>query len=114
MSELKPQSRELRDDGQRQDETETPAESGATRIHPLATFLVGLVIGLLIGYGGRPSATQPSTSNTPVPAGGIRSTDTAASNAASPTLMDTVIAQTRHFKGDPDAPVTIIEFSDFQ
>jgi protein-disulfide isomerase len=29
-------------------------------------------------------------------------------------LMDAVVAQTRHFKGDSNAPITIIEFSDFQ
>lgn len=34
--------------------------------------------------------------------------------AAQPTMMELVIAQTRHFKGAPDAPITIIEFSDFQ
>jgi len=78
------------------------------RVHPLATFLVGLVIGLLIGYGGRPSVTQPQATRTPVLPGQTRNT------SGVPTLMDTLIAQTRHFKGDPNAPVTIIEFSDFQ
>ena len=28
--------------------------------------------------------------------------------------MDSVVAKTRHFKGDANAPVTIIEFADFQ
>ena len=43
---------------------------------------------------------------------------TALAPTVSPTAgsvdMDTAIALTRHFRGDPDAPVTIIEFSDFQ
>ena len=36
------------------------------------------------------------------------------SGVATPTLMDIVAADTRHFKGDPSAPVTIVEFGDFQ
>ena len=93
-------------------EAEPAPEPRRARVHPLATFLIGLVIGLFIGYGGRPSATAPATqpqaTRTPVLPGQARNA------SGAPTLMDTLIAQTRHFKGDPNAPVTIIEFSDFQ
>jgi hypothetical protein len=46
-------------------------------------------------------------------------TDANAAAALTPTtkratLLDAVIAQTRHFKGNTNAPVTIIEFGDFQ
>lgn len=83
-------------------------EPRGSRIHPLAIFLAGLVIGLFIGYSGRPSTTAPQATRTPVLPGQARSA------SGAPTLMDTLIAQTRHFKGDPNAPVVIIEFSDFQ
>jgi hypothetical protein len=35
-------------------------------------------------------------------------------DAATPPLMDIAASDARHFKGDPDAPVTIVEFGDFQ
>lgn len=36
------------------------------------------------------------------------------SASATPTLMEFVLADARHFQGDQTAPVTIIEFSDFK
>jgi hypothetical protein len=87
------------------------------------TIAVGLLMlgtGLLLGYFGRPLIRpQP-----PIPAS-VASADTGSQSAASdvnpaaddrpqPTLMEGVVAQTRHFKGDPDAPITIVEFGDFK
>ena len=73
--------------------------------------VVMLVLGLLVGYYGRPlisNQTQSVNSAAPVvlPA--------ADNSATQEKLMETIVAKTRHFKGDPDAPVTIIEFADFQ
>jgi protein-disulfide isomerase len=71
-----------------------------------------LALGLLIGFYGRPfilAGPQSDASSAPpvvIP--------TADNSAAQQKLMETVVAQTRHFKGDPNAPVTIIEFADFQ
>jgi|SaaInlStandDraft_4_1057021.scaffolds.fasta_scaffold131402_2 hypothetical protein len=85
-------------------------------IQSWATPIVGiimLVIGLFGGYyGGQPAngnvgeqAAAPQI-NAPAPVDG---TDT-----DNEELMDYVISQSRHFKGDPDAPVTLVEFGDFQ
>jgi hypothetical protein len=53
-----------------------------------------LIIGVLIGFFGRPLVLpEKSTGN---------------------SVVDQLIAQTRHFKGNANAPVTILEFSDFQ
>jgi len=65
------------------------------------TMLVGAVmlfVGILIGYLGHGSTAPGNQANQPKPA----------------TLMDPIVSQTRHFKGDPKAPVTMVEFSDFQ
>ena len=84
-------------------------------IQSWATPIVGvvmLVLGLLVGFYGRPfilAGTQSDTSSVPpvvIP--------TADNSAAQQELMETVVAQTRHFRGDPNAPVTMIEFGDFQ
>ncbi len=84
----------------------------AARINPVATLIAGLLVGILVGYTGRPLVTPKPLSPTPVTA--PSDANPPASNPASATLMDSVVAQTRHFEGDPNAPVTIIEFGDFQ
>jgi protein-disulfide isomerase len=95
------------------------------RGNPLAIVVVGLVmliIGIMIGFFGRSLVTpQPldaapvASVDTPEPPVVSESDAVAAGGNPSPAmLMDAVVAQTRHFKGDPDAPITIVEFSDFR
>ena len=78
-------------------------------------------LGLFSGYSFRSRIPQnaENVSNQAVEAAGqggqnpvvqIPTPDTSAQQEA---LMEAVIAVTRHFKGDPNAPVTVIEFSDF-
>jgi len=116
----------------------SPSERGAAALmNNLVVIINGLImlaIGIVIGYLGRPlvapeSAPEAQTiviTATPDPAAVTATTQPEAStlfptptaNAASATqaadLMTTVIGQTRHFRGDPNAPVTIVEFADFQ
>jgi protein-disulfide isomerase len=35
-------------------------------------------------------------------------------NQATPTIMEFVMSDARHVEGEADAPVTIVEFSDFK
>jgi hypothetical protein len=86
----------------------------------ILSALAMLLIGITLGYTARPML-DPAPAPTPVvivvtPA---PNTDANAAAALTPTtkratLLDAVIAQTRHFKGNTNAPVTIIEFGDFQ
>lgn len=77
-----------------------------TPVHLVAVFVAGVVLGGLLGYFGggllaSRSETQAAAQPAAAPGGGAG-------------LMASVVEQTRHFKGDPDAPVTMIEFSDFR
>ncbi len=126
------------------EQTEPVAEPETIQLNlgPLISLVIGLGLGFLAGFAGRPylmSQSQPSVALTQegitpssaaaTPAGAAQSAaptsapasaantptdDAAAREAAAQQLMDWLIARTRHFKGDPSAPVTMIEFSDFQ
>jgi hypothetical protein len=103
---------------------ETAPRKATLRLDLLATLIVGVMVGIVIGYLGRPLvASEPQRStpsraenvaDSPTSAGPTATPESSASNASAQTLMDAMIAQTRHFRGDASAPVTIIEFSDFQ
>jgi len=94
-------------------------------IQSWATPIIGVVMliaGLFGGYYLRPVISSDptpvaavagnSTSNTEnVP---IVPTPDATRSAQQQEMMTAVVERTRHFYGDPNAPVTIIEFSDFQ
>ena len=102
---------------QEQTNTMSAPEPTAARINPLATIAVGLVmlaIGIAAGYFGRPLVTPEPLEAMPVASVDPAEPSAAADAANAAALMDAVMAETRHFKGDPDAPVTIVEFSDFQ
>jgi hypothetical protein len=85
---------------------------------PIAAAVM-LVIGLLGGYFGRPLIENGNTTTrTAAPA--VAQPTVATSNVSIPEftsaddLMAYLVSQAVHFKGDENAPVTIIEFSDFQ
>lgn len=68
-----------------------------------------LIIGLLSGYYGRPLVSG-SEEQAVVP----QSIAPSQADVGNEELMTYLVSQTRHFKGNPDAPVTLIEFGDFQ
>ena len=102
------------------EEEEKPSPALTINIHSWWTPIVGrvlLVVGLLAGYFIRPMITPDIAAD----AGGSSSIP-APTTAPQPTvdpetrkqLMDFLLPQVKHYKGDANAPVTLIEFSDFQ
>jgi protein-disulfide isomerase len=92
-------------------------------IQSWATPIIGLlmlVVGLLGGYYVRPltlaqatnvTGSSGATMSAVTPPAAIPTTD---QTAAQKNLMASLVAKTRHFTGAPNAPVTMIEFGDFQ
>ncbi len=89
---------------------------GPIIVQSFSTPIVGaimLIAGLLIGYFGRPLvaaqlAPAPTATAIPVAAESDSQTESRA------LLMQSLIARTDHFQGKEDAPVVMLEFSDFQ
>jgi len=95
-------------------------------IQSWATPIIGLLMlaaGFAGGYFGRPLITnqdspiaiatsQPQSSTIQQPQ--VPPTANPTEAATRQEMMDFLVTQTRHFMGDEEALVTIIEFSDFQ
>ena len=80
-----------------------------------ATPIVGvvmLIVGLFGGYYGRPLVGSENE-QVAVPQV-IQPAQPQGSGVSNEELMDYLNSQVRHVMGDPDAPVTIVEFGDFQ
>lgn len=78
----------------------------------LAIIVSVLLIGVLVGCGSLPQEMPQSASPTSTsPASPAAPSD---DNPSTPDPFDAVALQTRHFMGEPNAPVTIVEFGDFQ
>ncbi len=82
---------------------------------PILALLM-LVIGLVVGFAGRPlvEGRLLPTAILPVADSAAAPTSAVANDAARQQMMADVIKQTVHFMGSQNAPVTIVEFSDFQ
>ena len=94
-------------------------------VYSWGTLIFGalmLFVGLLGGYLMYPYIPLGSSSSAeaavlPLPNSGADTQAAAETPVDGPSeeeMMDFLVTQTRHLKGDPDAPVLVLEFSDFQ
>ena len=96
-----------------------PPPNTSNALVTILTGLVMLLMGVIVGYLSHPalvgylspSATpEPTSTTAPTPK---PTQDTARATQAA-ELMDYINANTRHLRGNANAPVTLVEFSDFQ
>lgn len=88
-------------------------------LYSWATPIIGvvmLIVGILSGFYFRQVIGESNSTKTPAAVRQTESSPTqpAAASSGNEDLMTAVVAQTRHFLGSPDAPVTMIELSDFK
>ena len=105
-----PSEEPMKPGGKNQPAVTITIQSWAT---PIIGFVM-LIVGLLAGYYIRP----PTLPQKNIVSSAIITPPvvipTADNSTAQKQLMDSVVAKTRHFKGDANSPVMMIEFGDFQ
>ena len=105
--------------GKRVDDTiKTDEVPGKKRRRPgLAPWLlliVGLCVGVLGGFYLRPLVMPEDAEASAAPVVEAKGLDEVDRAAMQQVVMDTVLDTARHFEGDPNAPVTLVEFGDFK
>jgi protein-disulfide isomerase len=85
---------------------------GGTRDNLVPTVVVGVLmflIGALTGFVSRPIVMPP-----PIPPAPTLSAAQQQQQAGMQAILAKLIPMTRHFEGNANAPVTMLEFADFQ
>lgn len=95
------------------EEADRPQARGGLKAHAWVLLLVGLLVGGLAGFYLRPLVLPEQEADAAGPLAGVE--DSGQLNEPDPhqEVMLAVIAGARHFQGDPNAPVTLVEFGDF-
>jgi hypothetical protein len=100
-------------------ETEAPVRKPALVVNvyswatPVAAVVM-LVVGLLLGYFGRPLLPAKASANSNAQATQVSQPGPAGPATPTTDIMAYLVGQTNHFRGNESAAVTIIEFSDYQ
>jgi protein-disulfide isomerase len=92
---------------------EHPGEGRRRSPNPWLLLVVGLLVGILAGFYLRPVVTDNADPAQAAPLANVE--DSGQINEPDPhqSVMLAVIAGARHFYGDPNAPITLVEFGDF-
>jgi len=100
-------------------EPEAPARKPALVVNvyswatPVAAVVM-LVVGLLLGYFGRPLLPAKASANSNAQATPVSQPGPAGPATPTTDIMAYLVGQTNHFRGNESAAVTFIEFSDYQ
>jgi protein-disulfide isomerase len=105
--------------GRRVDDTlKTDEVPGKKRLRPRPSpwllLIVGLCVGILGGFYLRPLVMPEDAEARAAPVVEAKGMDEVDRAATQQVVMDTVLDTARHFEGDPNAPVTLVEFGDFK
>ena len=94
----------------------------------LENYLIAVVLSLILIIACSPSTPPPTTDVTQSVEAATATKNLAATDTSTPTIAEEptpvviptvsvteiLLEDARHFQGEPDAPVTIIEYSDFK
>ncbi len=93
-----------------------PPQNGSKMALAAAIAVITFLAGLVIGFLARPAIVPDAVVVVTATPDAAAVAQAAATPTPKPqgTIMDTVLADARHSQGDVNAPVTIVEFSDFK